>query len=247
MKKTEPYTGIAEAYDYILRHVDYDQWFKYINSIMLKYISNPGSILELGCGTGKFGAKFSAANYRIFGIDRSLEMLRIAKTRAFRSFRIICADMRNFYLKGSFDFIFSVHDTINYQLTTDELRDVFRSVKRVMHNKSIFLFDITTEHNINNYFNNKTSFYKTRGMNIEWSNRYLKEKKFIISKFTIRYDNGRKFTEEHTQRIYSRGEIQTILYEEGFEILDVFSDYTYNPPSDETIMINFITKKRDAL
>jgi SAM-dependent methyltransferase len=152
LKKTEPYTGIAEAYDYILRHVDYDQWFKYINSIMLKYISNPGSILELGCGTGKFGAKFSAANYRIFGIDRSLEMLRIAKTRAFRSFRIICADMRNFYLKGSFDFIFSVHDTINYQLTTDELRDVFRSVKRVMHNKSIFLFDITTEHNINNFF-----------------------------------------------------------------------------------------------
>ena len=245
MKKSEPYTGIAEAYDYILRHVDYDQWFKYINSIMIKYIPNPQSILELGCGTGKFGAKFSAANYKIYGIDRSFSMLRVAKTRAFRSFRIICADMKNFSLKGNFDFIFSVHDTMNYQLTTNEIRQVLRCVKRIMHEKSIFLFDITTEHNINSFFNNKTSFYKTRGMNIEWSNRYIKKKKFIISTFSIRYEDGRVFREEHTQRIYSMNEIEMILHEEGFEIVEIFSDYTYNPPSDDTIMINFITKKRD--
>lgn len=246
MEKTEPYTGIAEAYDYILRHVDYDQWYKYITGIMNKYTSNPQTILELGCGTGKFGAKFSAANYKIFGIDISLNMLRVARTRAFRSFRIICADMRNFSFKGNFDFIFSVHDTMNYQLSTDGLREILRCVKNVMHEKSIFLFDITTEHNINSFFNNKTSFYKTRGMNIEWSNRYIPEKKYIISTFKTRYDDGREFREEHTQRIYSRNEIETILQEEGFEILDIYSDYTYNPPSDETIMINFITKKRDA-
>jgi ubiquinone/menaquinone biosynthesis C-methylase UbiE len=247
LKNTEPYAGIAEAYDYILRHVDYDQWYKFINSIMIKYIKNPKTILELGCGTGKFGAKFSAGNYKIYGIDRSLNMLRIAKTRAFRSFRIICADIRNFSLKGKIDFIFSVHDTMNYQLKTKDLRDVFRCVKRVMHENSIFMFDITTEHNIDRFFNNKTSFYKTRGMNIEWSNQYLRKKKFIISTFTINYSDGRMFREEHTQRIYSSSEIEKILNEEGFEILNICSDYTYNPPSDETIMINFITKIKETV
>jgi len=176
LKQSEPYSGLAEAYDYILRHVDYEQWYQFIRGIMIHYTENPETVLELGCGTGKFGAKFSADNFRIVGIDSSLNMLRVAKTRAFRSFRILCADIRNYSLKKPFDFIFSVHDTMNYQLTKEDIRDVLRSTKRVMHDKSIFMFDITTEHNIDRFFNNKTSFYKTRGMNIEWGNAYDREK-----------------------------------------------------------------------
>lgn len=241
MEKSEPYTGIAEAYDYILRHVDYEQWYQYIRSIMTLYVENPETVLELGCGTGKFGAKFSSDNYRIFGIDKSLNMLRVSKTRAFRSFRIVCADIRNYYFKIKFDFIFSVHDTMNYQLTTDEVRDVLRSTRNIMHSGSIFMFDITTEHNINRFFDNKTSYYKTRGMSIEWSNTYEREKKHIISNFTINR-GSEVFKEEHVQRIYSAEEIETILEEEGFEIVEICSDYTYNPPSDETIMINFIVR-----
>jgi SAM-dependent methyltransferase len=244
LEKSEPYTGIAEAYDYMLRHVDYEHWYQFIRSIMTLYIEKPETVLELGCGTGKFGAKFSADNYKIFGIDNSLNMLRVAKTRAFRSFRIICADIRNFYLKSKFDFIFSVHDTMNYQLTPDDVRNVLRSAKQVMHDKSIFMFDITTEHNIDRFFDNKTSFYNTRGMNIEWSNVYDRKKKHIISSFKIRYSDGRIFSEEHVQRIYSQDEMEIILKEEGFEILEICSDYTYNAPSDETIMINFIVKMR---
>ena len=148
---SEPYTGIAEAYDFILRHVDYEEWYRFIHGIMLQYIKNPETVLELGCGTGKFGAKFSADNFRIFGVDRSLNMLLVAKARAFRNFKIICADIRQFYFKGKFDFIFSVHDTMNYQLTMADVRKVLRSVKSVMQAESIFMFDITTEHNINEY------------------------------------------------------------------------------------------------
>lgn len=241
-----PYTGIAEAYDYMLRHVDYETWYRHIRSIMTLYVENPLTVLELGCGTGKFGAKFSADDYKVYGVDMSMNMLCVAKTRAFRNFRIICADIRNFYFKRKFDFIFSVHDTMNYQLTADDVRSVLRSVKRVMHENSIFMFDITTEHNIDRFFNNKTSFYKTRGMNIEWSNTYDRKKKHIISSFTIRYSDGRTFYEEHVQKIYSQEEMEIIVKEEGFDIVDICSDYTYNAPSDETIMINFVIKKKGA-
>jgi ubiquinone/menaquinone biosynthesis C-methylase UbiE len=107
------------------------------------------------------------------------------------------------------------------------------------------MFDITTEYNIERYFNNKTSFYKTRGVNIEWTNKYDREKKYVISSFKIRHSNGKAYNEEHIQRIYSQGEIESMLKSEGFEILHICSDYTYNSPSSDTIMINFITKKRD--
>lgn len=242
-RKSEPYTGIAEVYDYILRHVDYDQWYRFIRSAMLQYTSTQDMILELGCGTGKFGAKFSSNNYRIIGVDRSINMLRVAKTRAFRSFRVVCADIRNFYFKQKFDFIFSVHDTMNYQLTFDDLRGVLRSVKGVMHEKSIFLFDITTEHNIYRFFDNKTSFYKTRGINVEWSNRYDSVERHIISSFSIKHENGRTSSEEHIQKIYTRSEIEQILAEEDFEILRICGDYNFDPPTDQTIMVNFIVRR----
>jgi len=109
------------------------------------------------------------------------------------------------------------------------------------------MFDITTEHNIDRFFNNKTSFYKTRGMNIEWSNSYDREKKHIISTFIIHYKDGREFSEEHIQKIYTQEEMETILAEEGFDIVEICSDYTYNPPSAETIMINFVVKLRGTL
>ena len=243
--ESEPYTGIAETYDYMLRHVDYEQWYQFIKSVMHEYVKNPVTVLELGCGTGKFGTKFSSDNYQILGIDKSFNMLQVAKTRSFKNFRIICADIRNFYLKKKFDFIFSVHDTINYQLTDNEIKDILKSTKNAMHSGSIFMFDITTEYNIENNFNNKTAFYKNRGINVEWSNKYDREKKYVISSFKMRHDNGKAYSEEHVQRIYSIDEIKSILKNEGFKILHICGDYTYNSPGADTVMVNFITKKRD--
>jgi len=107
------------------------------------------------------------------------------------------------------------------------------------------MFDITTEHNIDRFFDNKTSFYKTRGMSIEWGNTYNRKKKHIISTFTVRHNDGRITHEQHTQRIYSQNEIKKILDDEGFEVLKICSDYTMNPPSAETIMINFIVKTKE--
>ena len=245
MKKSEPYTGIAETYDYMLRYVDYDQWYKFIRSIMLFYVQNPSSVLELGCGTGKFGAKFSSDHYKIIGIDKSISMLQVAKARAFGNFRIICADISNFYLKKKFDFIFSVHDTMNYQLTEAGIKDILKSAKNVMHENSIFMFDVTTEYNVEKNFNNKTSFYKNRGIKVEWKNKYDREKKYVISSFKILHENGDVYSEEHIQRIYSQEEIKSILKDEGFEILHICADYTYNRPEHDSVMINFITKKRD--
>ena len=208
---------------------------------MLKYVDNPANILELGCGTGKFGAKFSRDNYSIFGLDKSIEMLEIAKTRAFKNFRIFCADMINFSLLKKFDFIFSVHDTMNYFLSFDELRNVFRSVRKVMHRKSIFLFDITTEYNIRQFFYNNKTNYMISDVEIEWSNKYDELNNLIHSRLTFKKDNMKK-SENHVQRIYSLNEIKKLLKEEGLKIVDIFSDYSFLPVQEDTVMINFITK-----
>ena len=81
---TKPYSAISDVYDHLLRHVDYERWYRYLRTLIFRYMRDPQYILELGCGTGKFGAKFSRDDFSVFGMDNSMEMLKIAQSRAYR-------------------------------------------------------------------------------------------------------------------------------------------------------------------
>lgn len=238
----KPYTDIAPVYDSLLRHVDYQEWYEYILSVMKKHVEHPRLLLELGCGTGRFGSKFSNDGYTIYGIDKSLDMLLVAKTRAFLNFRIFCGDITRFYVSEKIDFIFSVHDTMNYLLDNTDILNMFHCVKEIMHEKSIFMFDITTEHNILKNFDGKTSHFQFKNSTVKWSNTYDAGKKLINS--TLSFNRAGNITvEEHIQRIYSISEITRLVHESGLEVLGIFGDYTHESPHDESIMINFITRK----
>lgn len=238
-----PYTAFSTVYDNLLKHVDYEYWYKYIKTLMFQYIKSPRSILELGCGTGRFGAKFSRDDFLIYGMDKSLDMLKVAKLRAFKKFHILCGDMTGFFLSREFDFIFSVHDTMNYLLTYNDIRKTFRCVKNIMHSDSVFMFDITTEHNIKINFDGQSMFYNVRGTEVEWSNEYDEKRKKIHSFLKFQRENKILCTETHTQRIYSVDEIKRLLEREGFLILDIFSDYSFTPVAPDAVMINFVTRK----
>lgn len=239
---SNPYTALAENYDYILRHVDYQLWFEYIKKVMLKYCKNPKIAVELGTGTGKFGAKFAASGYTIYGIDKSIEILCIAKRRAFGKFRLICADMSTFYLKPKADFIFSIHDTMNYFLKKNDIVKTLKCIAATMKEESVFMFDITTEYNVLNNFHEKIKVYKTKDTLIEWDNTYNKRKKIVQSVLHFSFPDGSSQTEVHYQRIYEIKEISKLLNKCGFEVLGIFGDHTFDAPNLETIMINFVTR-----
>ena len=236
-----PYTDIAPLYDSLLRHVDYQEWYEYIVRIMKRHVKEPKAILELGCGTGRFGAKFSNDGYTIFGMDRSMEMLRVARTRAFFNFRILCGDITRFSLVGKMDFIFSVHDTMNYLLEDADINRVCRCAREALSPPGAFMFDITTEYNIRKNFNGKTTRYQIRDCAVNWSNRYDEDKKLVYSTLDITR-RGKSSTEVHVQRIYTVEEMERLVEDGGLAIVGIFGDYTLKPPRDDTIMVNFITR-----
>ena len=49
----EAYTGFAEVYDLFMDNVPYQEWSKYLVSLLQEYQVSEGLVLELGCGTGK--------------------------------------------------------------------------------------------------------------------------------------------------------------------------------------------------
>jgi SAM-dependent methyltransferase len=243
-QQTLPYTTLARAYDHILRHVDYQSWYEYIQEVMHRYYGPPSLVIELGCGTGRFGLKFARDNYRIVGIDRSLDMLRVARSRAFKGFRLVCGDLKNFQLAAPADFIFAVHDTMNYLVNPSDLRRALVNLKGNMHERSVFLFDVTTDYNITTYFDGKTSRYSVAGMEVAWTNTFDRGREQVLSTLSFYRDAHLVHVEEHLQRIYSIDEISSLLDECGFDILGLFGDSTFHGPREDSVMINFVVRKK---
>jgi len=239
------YLCMAEHYDYLLRHVNYNTWFNYLRkNIEVWCQKKPDRILEIGTGTGRFGSKFSNFDYEIYGMDISMEMLRTAKMRAFNNYRIFCADVRTVVMRKKFDFAFAVHDTMNYLLTYDDLAKAFASVHNLLEKEGVFLFDLTTETNILKYFDGNEEVSEHAGTKIVWKNEYDRKKKIITSTLHFQQKPGDPVhTENHIQRIYTHEEIIPILKEAGLVLLARQSDYSFDPPDNGTVMENYIVRK----
>lgn len=142
--------------------------------------------LNWAAACGKFGPKFSMDDYEIYGMDKSISMLSIAKTRSYKNFHIFCCgDITRFALSKPIDFIFSVHDTFNYLLTYDDFAKALRCAYNCMSYNSIFLFDITTQYNIMKNFHRRLFSYTVKGTDITWYNEYDEKSKMVYTKLTF--------------------------------------------------------------
>jgi ubiquinone/menaquinone biosynthesis C-methylase UbiE len=71
------YHGLAWSYDLVAAIVSGGRWKRWVTSV-IPYIQGK-SVLELGVGTGALQQALTAAGFLTYGVDQSLQMLRIAK------------------------------------------------------------------------------------------------------------------------------------------------------------------------
>ena len=49
----EAYTSFAQVYDLFMDNVPYEEWSQYIIGLLKEYGICEGTVIDLGCGTGK--------------------------------------------------------------------------------------------------------------------------------------------------------------------------------------------------
>lgn len=64
----EAYRSFAQVYDLFMDNVPYEEWSRYIISLLKEYGIADGLVLDLGCGTGKLTRLLKQAGY---DMDRS--------------------------------------------------------------------------------------------------------------------------------------------------------------------------------
>jgi len=136
----------SSSYDLLYEEKDYDGECNLIEKIMKKYSKIPvHSILDLGCGTGNHSLRLAERGYQVTGVDRSKEMLDIAKEKAGKknvTFSLYQSDIREFNQPEKYDAIIMMFAVLGYQQENDDVLAALKTVSKHLKVGGVFICDL---------------------------------------------------------------------------------------------------------
>jgi SAM-dependent methyltransferase len=134
----------ALAYDYLYQEKDYEKECDFIEAIFSNFSGKVKSILDMGCGAGGHALILARRGYYVVGVDRSEEMLEIAKRKveeANLSIKFIKGDITNIDLQEKFDAVISMFAVMSYQTNNSAIWKACRVARNHLKRGGLFLFD----------------------------------------------------------------------------------------------------------
>ncbi|MFZ8830322.1 MAG: class I SAM-dependent DNA methyltransferase [Candidatus Aenigmatarchaeota archaeon] len=222
------YKDFAKFYEN-LEFGKFDEYaIPYIFQQLKKLKYKPKKVLDLACGNGIASVLLAKKGMKVYGLDISREMLKIAKLRAKKAnvrITFIHAYMRNFTLPEKVDLVVSLYDSLNYLLKLEDLEKTFKNVFNVLVPGGIFIFDMNTRETLKRwdnwvYFNEKYNIVMKGSFNSQANIAKL----LIVMFIKKRKNLYKKVTEVHVEKAYKKSEIRKCLRKVGFRKIH-FSEF----------------------
>lgn len=255
----ESYTGFAAVYDELMDNVPYDEWAEYLTGLLREHGVKDGIVCELGCGTGNITRRLKNKGYDMIGIDRSADMLEIAREKDDYSSDILYLeqDMRSFELYGTVAAVVSICDSLNYITEKADLRTVFRLVNNYLDPGGIFIFDLNTEYKFRELLGDSTIAENREDVSLIWENEYHPETRIheyditIYKKADIEYSEEEealpelyeRFFETHYEKAYTLEEIKELLEEAGLTFLAAYDACTHDPVREDSERMYIVARE----
>jgi len=154
-----PYFGpmLARAYaSHWLEHST--SLVRYYPEIARRFGISGGCLADVACGEGTFALAMARRHWRVWGVDRSSDMLALAEAKAKRSRLSVVwlrQDMRELRLPEPVDLITCWYNSLNYLLCEEDLAKTLCAMADALLPGGWLLFDVYTLH----------------GLAMEWANR----------------------------------------------------------------------------
>lgn len=180
------------------------------------------SACDLGCGTGTTAVEMAREGRRVFGVDLSPEMCRLAREKAEAAgvkVKVVRADMREFALPEAVDLVTCEYDAINHIPEKEDLGAVLRCVARALKPGGHFHFDVNNRLGFESYWT-QTVWLEKPGVVLVMRNGSDPANDRAWSDVEWFVKEG-KLWHRHTERVeevcWSEGEMREALGEAGFD------------------------------
>jgi SAM-dependent methyltransferase len=241
----KPYSDIANYYDILMKDVNYERWVDYIMDLVKLFDIKITPLLDVTCGTGNSIIPFVKRKFKsLFGVDNSIEMLKVAKTKI-PNLPLVQANAMNLPFVNRFNLAVSMFDSLNYLLKLEDLMEAFSSIKEALKPGGYFIFDLNTPYGLNCVSGRDTREENKDLMSI-WRNVYNKDERILtlhLTLFVKEDGNWRRVDEIHKERGYTEDEIKYGLKTLDFDIIETFKCFEHSRVDRFTKRILYIAKK----
>ncbi|MCZ2223448.1 MAG: class I SAM-dependent methyltransferase [Chitinophagales bacterium] len=242
----------SQYYDLLYKDKDYKAEANYIVSLINKYNSKATKIIELGCGTGNHAEIICPKDYEIIGLERSAEMVDLAKQKNINNFFPQVADITQFKLKEKADVALALFHVISYLSDNKQLINCFKTVHNHLNENGIFIFDIwytpavyfqKPETRIKRLANTEIEITRLAQSHIHYQTNVVDVNYEVMIK-DKETNISTSIFEKHPMRHFSIPEIELLAAHTGFELVHTEEFLTANEPSENTWGVCFILRKK---
>jgi len=249
--EVRPYSRLADIYDYVMRHVDYQLWAEHVDLLLTRAGVQRGRLLDLACGTGSLSWHMRRLGWEPALCDLSGDMVRQAvgkfRQRGVRA-PMWVTDIRQIATRRPFAAVVCIYDSMNYLLSAEEWMEALRRVAQSLEENGAFVFDVCTELNSRRNFRNFRDRERGPGFTYTRKSRYLEREGLQINEFEIELatEPGVVFRELHQQRIYRLAEVEAVVEQSPLAVAGKYCDFTVKPGSEQCERVHYVLRRRDA-
>ena len=188
--------------------------------------SQHSSMIDVGCGMGRHSRRLAEYGFNVTGIDLSFHSIKKAKQFESDSLHFIQHDMRDFFGRNQFDYVFNFFTSFGYFKTQLENYQVIRNMSRALKSDGTLVIDymnvaFAADHLIADEIKNidGVAYQLQRWMDAD----------FIYKKISIESSAPEK-PFEYTEQVarLTLVEFSEMFARFGLEIEKVFGDYKLN-------------------
>lgn len=214
-----------------------------------------GTVLELGCGTGRVTIPLAENGVRVVGLDILPGMIDLAKQKANGlPIEWVVADVRSFQLRRKFCLVFESGSVFHHMLTRPDQEAYLARVREHLEDEGRLAFSL--------FFPKPRNLVSTDEVE-EWFTAEHPDGYEIKVSGIDKYDAFRQVKTETAYRRWTDAsgkemtqvaplslryvfpqEMEALLYYNGFEIVEQYGDVDRSPVTDESRQIYYICRKR---
>lgn len=256
MDKPYEYSGLeAASYDLIDELSDFEDFPFYRFLIE----ADPGSVLDLGCGTGRILVPLAHEGIDVTGLDASREMLDIChgKLAALqREATLVCGDIRSFDLGRAFDTILIPGFTIQLLLEPEDLDACLESCSKHLKPEGQLVVSTYLPWEMLESGLKRKPLEKKRESERDpkgerfvawqgWEIDRIEQRLQLFNRFQ-KLDAAGKVVREENQAMtlcwHLPYDMQRLLQKHGLGDVSLYGDFTFDPPEADAEAIVYVAR-----
>ena len=232
-------TWFDTSYYHILyQNRDFSEAERFINNLLGHLnLSKNANCLDLACGKGRHSIFINKKGYKVTGVDLSANSISEAKPFENETLSFDTHDMREVYKENAYDVIFNLFTSFGYFDDYQDNLKVLNSINKMLVNDGLVVIDFMNADFVLDHLVQKE--VKTLdGIDFNITKSY--DGKHIFKNIDFS-DKGKEHHFQEKVQAIKKEEFESLLEEAGFEIQNIYGDFSLSPfnkkDSDRLIII----------